>query len=447
MNSALLGPLFSSAAMQQICGDACRLQSMLDFEAALAHAQAKARIIPAAAVPAIEAACRAELYDFATLGADTKLAGNLAIPLVKALTQKVAASDADAARYVHWGATSQDVIDTGMVLQLRAAIDALLGDLARAVTGFAEQAGQHRTTPMAGRTLLQHALPIPFGLKLAGYAAALARSAQRLQDLRNTNLVLQFGGAAGSLASLGEHGLGVAEHLAAELNLPLPDAPWHTHRDRLTEIAGALGVLAGTCGKIGRDIQLLMQTEIGEVFEPLAQGRGSSSALPHKRNPVLSTVAVAAANHAPGLVATLMAAQVQDNERSAGPWHAEWQALPSLLLCVSGGLEAIADLASGMEVDATRMRANFEITQGLAMSEAVTGALAVHLGKSAAHHLVEAACKRAIASKTSLLDSLAADEQISAKLPRAELEKLFDPNAYFGSSQAFIDRLLKSAKS
>src|ERR1700716_3827214 len=274
--SPLLAPMFSSPAMRAACGDAAYLQHMLDFEAALARAEAEVGVIPASAVGPIVNACQAELFDLSKLAEAATRSGNLAIPLVKALTAAVARADPDAARYVHWGATSQDVIDTATMLGLRAAIDALLPDLDRAITGFAGLARKHRDTCMVARTWLQHALPMPFGLKLAEYAAALHRSRTRLKRLRAEALALQFGGAAGTLAALGDKGLVVAEKLAAELKLPLPEAPWHTHRDRIAEAASVFAILAGSCGKIARDVSLLMQTDVAEAFEPAGQGRGGS---------------------------------------------------------------------------------------------------------------------------------------------------------------------------
>jgi 3-carboxy-cis,cis-muconate cycloisomerase len=442
--SPLLAPLLSSAAMRAVCDDVVTLQHMLDFEAALARAEAATGVVPASAVAAIEAACLASRFDIAGLAEAATRAGNLAIPLVKALTAEVAKTDKDAARYVHWGATSQDVIDTATMLGLRAAIDALLGDLDRAIAGFANLAQTHRDTPVVARTWLQHALPMPFGLKLAEYAAALHRTRLRLRRLRHEGLALQFGGAAGTLAALGDKGLGVAERLALELNLPLPDAPWHTHRDRIAEIASVMAILSGSCGKIARDISLLMQTDVGEAYEPAGVGRGGSSTLPHKRNPVASAIALSAATMAPNLAATILAAQVQDHERSAGPWHAEWPTLPTLLLVTSGALAAIVDIAEGLEVDADRMRLNLDATHGLIMAEAVTFALAEKLGKGDAHHLVEAATKKALAEKRHLRDVLSDDPGVAAQLDARQIAKLFEPMSYQGASQALIDRLLAS---
>ncbi|MDH2380594.1 3-carboxy-cis,cis-muconate cycloisomerase [Bradyrhizobium sp. CER78] len=442
--SPLLAPMLSSAAMRAVCDDAATLQNMLDFEAALARAEALVGVIPWTAVAPIEQACKAESFDAAALAEAASRSGNLAIPLVKALTAEVAKADSAAARYVHWGATSQDVIDTATMLTLRAGIDALLADLDRAVAGFAGLARAHRDTAMVARTWLQHALPMPFGLKLAEYAAALHRSRKRLLRLRRETLALQFGGAAGTLAALGDKGLAVEEALAWSLELPRPDAPWHTHRDRIAEAASVFAILAGSCGKIARDISLMMQTDVGEAFEPAGAGRGGSSTMPHKRNPVAAASALGAATMAPNLAATIFAAQVQDHERSAGPWHAEWPTLPGLMLATSGALAAVVDLAEGLEVDAARMRANLDATHGLIMAEAVTFALAEKIGKSDAHHLIEAASKKAVAENKHLRDVLSADATVTAHLDTKRIAELFEPMAYQGASQALIDRLLAS---
>src|ERR1700694_3393259 len=442
--SPLLAPMLSSAAMRAVCDDVAYLQHMLDFEAALARAETATGVIPASAAGPIAKACKASAFDLAALAEAAAPSGNLAIPLVKALTSEVAKVDADAARYVHWGATSQDVIDTAGMLTLRAGIDVLLADADRAIAGFVRLARQHRSTAMVARTWLQHALPMPFGLKLAEYAAALHRSRTRLQRTRKETLALQFGGAAGTLAALGDKGLLVAERLAQELKLPLPDAPWHTHRDRLAEAASVFAILAGTCGKIARDVSLMMQTDVAEAFEPSGEGRGGSSTMPHKRNPVPAATALAAATMAPNLAATIFAAQVQDHERSAGPWHAEWPTLPMLQLVTSGALAAIVDIAEGLEVDAARMRVNLDAPSGLIMAEAVTMALAEKTGKSEAHHLVEAASKRGGAEKKDLRDVLTKDAKVAAHLGADRIAKLFEPMAYQGASQALIDRLLAS---
>lgn len=445
--SPLLAPMLSSPTMRAICEDMAYLQRMLDFEAALALAEAATAVIPADAAGPIGNACKADTFDMAALAEAATKSGNLAIPLVKALTADVAKSSPEAARYVHWGATSQDVIDTATMLTIRAAIEALLSDIERAISGFARQAEQHRHTPVVGRTWLQHALPMPFGLKLAEYAAALNRSRSRLRALRADALALQFGGASGTLAALGDHGLQVAEQLSRELDLPLPEAPWHTHRDRIAEVASVFAIIAGSCGKIARDVSLMMQTDVAEAFEPAGEGRGGSSTMPHKRNPVAAASALGAATMAPNLAATIFAAQVQDHERSAGPWHAEWPTLPALMLVTSGALAAIVDIAEGLEIDADRMRSNLNATHGLIMAEAVTFALAEKIGKSDAHHLIEAASKKAVAEKRDLQDVLAEDAEVAGHLDRNRLTALFQPMNYQGASQAMIDRLLASLAS
>ena len=446
LSSQLLAPMFSSTAMRAIVADDARLQRMLDVECALARAEAALGIIPASAVQPIADSCRAGHFDIAALAEAAPAAGNLAIPLVKALTAEVKKRDAKAAGYVHWGATSQDIIDTALMLELRAGIDALSRDLDRAIAGFVALAEKHRKTPTVARTWLQQALPMPFGLKLAGYTGALTRSRARLRRLRGEALVLQFGGAAGTLAALKDRGLDVAKKLSTELDLPLPDAPWHSHRDRLGEIAGALSILAASCGKIARDVSLLMQTEIGEAFEPAAEGRGGSSSMPHKRNPVAASAAIACAGMAPHLAAAILASELQEHERSAGAWAVEWPAFPALLLVVSGALSSIADIAEGLEIDPERMRANLAITHGQIMAEAVSMALAEKMGKQDAHRLLEEASKKAQAEKRALKDVLSEDKRVTAQLAPAELEKLFEPMNYQGVAQLLIARQLASAR-
>ena len=432
--------------MRAICADTARLQRMLDVEAALARAEAAAGVIPADAVAAIEGACRADRYDAAEIGQAAADAGNLAIPLVKALRTQVAREDSAAARYVHWGATSQDIIDTALVLELREALDALLDDLRRGASSFAELAERHRSIPLAGRTWLQHAVPIPLGLKLAGYAAALQRSSIRLERLRQEALLLQFGGAAGTLAALGTSGLEIAQGLGAELGLTVPDAPWHAHRDRIAEVAAALAIVTGSCGKIARDISLLMQTEIGEAFEPAAPGRGQSSTMPQKRNPVGASMVLAAATIAPQLTATILAAQVGEHERAAGAWQAEWPIIPALLLVTSGAVRAVAEIGEGLEIDSGRMQANLELSAGTIMAEAVAIKLAEKLGREEAHHLLEQLSRQAAREHRHLRDVLGSCPQVSEHLDAAELSRLFDPMAYQGVAQAFIDRLVASAR-
>ncbi|KMM75540.1 3-carboxy-cis,cis-muconate cycloisomerase [Xanthomonas sp. NCPPB 1128] len=442
VSESLLRPLFGDPAVDAAFDDRARLQAMLDVEAALARAQARCGVIPASAVAPIVSACDAARYDLPTLGAATALAGNPAIPLVKALTAQVAAADEDAARWVHWGATSQDIIDSGAVLQLRAALDHVEAQLDALCAALAALAQRERDTGLPGRTLLQQAVPVTFGLKAAGWLDALQRSRRRLQALRKDALVLQFGGAAGTLAALQSQGLAVAEALAAELRLPLPSLPWHAARDRIGEIGAAFALLAGSLGKIGRDVALLMQSEVAEAFEPAAAGKGGSSAMPHKRNPVGCVVAIAAATRAPGLLATLFAALPQEHERAVGGWHAEWETLPELVRLSAGSLAQVRVLIEGLELDRARMAAHLDSHGGLLYAEAVAVTLATHLGKAAAHALVETAVRRALAAQQHLRAVLAEDPQVTAVLAPTQLDALFASDSWRGMATVWIERVL-----
>jgi 3-carboxy-cis,cis-muconate cycloisomerase len=444
-NRNLLGPLFCPDAMQEIFSDRARVQGMLDFEAALARAEAHADVIPAAAATAIGLQCRAERFDIGALALASAPAGNPAIPLVKALTALVAKENAEAARYVHWGATSQDVMDTGLVLQMRAAFDVFDKDLAALSGALAELAGKNARLPLAGRTWLQQALPITFGLKAAGWLGSVERDRQRLCEIRPRALALQFGGAAGTLAALGTRGADVATALAKDLHLALPDLPWHAQRDRLAEVATTLGLLTGSLGKMARDVSLLMQTEVGEAFEPAGkpgEKRGGSSTMPQKRNPVSCAIALSAAVRVPALVSTMLTAMVQEHERGLGGWHAEWETLPEIFSLAAGALAAMAQVMSGLELDPERMAQNLDATRGLILAEAVTMALAAHLGKEPAHALVEEACRTAIIGKRHLRDVLAEDSRVKAHLSAADLTRLLDPSNYTGLAETFVQRVL-----
>ncbi|MGC8100989.1 3-carboxy-cis,cis-muconate cycloisomerase [Metapseudomonas otitidis] len=442
MSNQLFDAYFTAPAMRAIFCDQGRVQGMLDFEAALARAEARVGLIPREAVAPIEAACRADFYDFSALALAIATAGNSAIPLVKALGKRIAAASPEAERYVHLGATSQDAMDSGLVLQLRAAIGLIEADLAALGDALAEQAERHADTPLAGRTWLQQATPVTLGMKLAGLLGAVTRHRQRLAELKPRLLCLQFGGASGSLAALGEQAWPVAEALAVELSLNLPDQPWHTQRDRLVEFASLLGLVAGTLGKLGRDLSLLMQTEAGELFEPAAPGKGGSSTMPHKRNPVSAAVLIGAATRAPGLVATLFAAMPQEHERSLGLWHAEWESLPELCCLVSGALQHALLVVPGLEVDAARMRRNLDLTQGLVLAEAVSIALAQRIGRDAAHHRVEQCCRQAVKEGAHLRAVLGACAEVTAELSAAELDHLLDPAHYLGQARRWVDRAL-----
>ncbi len=436
----LFDAYFTARDMREVFCDQGRVQAMLDFEAALARAEARVGLIPSSAVAPIAAACDAGLYDFAALGEAIATAGNSAIPLVKVLGKQIASSDAEAERYVHLGATSQDVMDSGLVLQLRQALALIEDQLAQLADSLAAQAQRFAITPLAGRTWLQHATPVTLGMKIAGWLGAVTRSRQRLQQLKPRLLVLQFGGASGTLAALGEHALPIAEALAEELQLTLPEQPWHTQRDRIVEFGAVLGLIAGSLGKFGRDISLLMQTEAAEVFEPAAPGKGGSSTMPHKRNPVGAAVLIGAATRVPGLVSTLFSAMPQEHERSLGLWHAEWETLPEICCLVSGSLQQARLLADGLEVDAARMARNLELTQGLVLAEAVSIVLAQRVGRDTAHHLLEQCCKRAVAEQRHLRAVLADEPQVTAELSGAELDDLLNPARYLGQAQAWVER-------
>lgn len=443
---ALLDLLFGSAAMGEVFSDAARLQHMLEFEAALARAGARCGVIPPAAAQAIASKCKVDLVDAKALATATAVSLNPAIPLVKQLTALVANDDPEAARFVHWGATSQDVNDTGLVLQIRQALDILDADLAALCGGLNQLAQTHRSTLMAGRTLMQHALPTTFGVKVAGWLDAMNRHRERFTETRARVLVLQFGGAVGTLAALREKGLQVAEALAAELHLGLPSVPWHTQRDRVAEAATTLGLCTGTLGKIARDISLHMQTEIAEVFEPAGEGRGGSSTMPHKRNPVSAAIVLSAATRVPGLVSTMLSAMVQEDERGLGDWHAEWETLPEIFRLTAGALHQMATIVPHLEVDAARMKRNLDATQGLIFAEAVTMALGSQIGKAAAHTLVEGASRLARESGKHLREVLAQDRAVAERLTSTELDRLFAPENYLGVAEELVDRVIDASR-
>jgi 3-carboxy-cis,cis-muconate cycloisomerase len=438
----MVGPVdltFSTPAMAAIFAAEARVRHMLDFEAALARAEARAEVIPAEAAAVIAAASQVERFDLAALEEEAAVAGTPAIPLVRMLTALVAG---DARRFVHWGATSQDAVDTALVLQMRAGFDELIAGVLAIGAACAALAERYRHTPMAGRTLLQQALPITFGLKAARWLALATRQAQRLHELRARVLVVQFGGAAGTLASLGDAGLRVTELLAEELGLAVPELPWHAERDRIGEVAAALGVAAGTLAKIASDVALLAQTEVGEVAEASVAGKGGSSALPQKRNPVDATFALAAARLAQGAVTTILGALAQEHERAVGGWQVEWVALPALFCHAAGTIARIQAAVTGLVPDPERMQANLALTDGLIMAESVTMALAPQLGRLEAYRLVREACERAGAQGIPLRQALLDNAQVCAALSPSAIDRALDPAAYLGSTDTFIDRAL-----
>ncbi len=442
----LLDPLFRSSAVDNLFTDRATLQGMLDFEVALARAEARIGVIPASAAAAIAKKCRAELFDTAALAQAAARAGNIAIPLVKHLTALVAKKDKQAARFVHCGATSQDTIDTGRILQVRQALDLIARDLDSLAQPLGSFAQKHRSTLITGRTWMQHALPTTLGVKIAGWLDAIVRHRARLKETKKRCLVLQFGGAVGTLAALGSRGPDVASLLAADLGLGLPDLPWHSHRDRIAEIGVVLSLCAGTVGKIARDLSLHMQTEIAEIFEPAGEGRGGSSTMPHKRNPVSSAVMLQAAIRVPGLISSLLTAMMQEDERGLGGWHAEWEILPDIVQLTAGALHHLATIAPNLEVDVQRLRKNLDLTHGLIFAEAVSMALGEKIGRPQAHEIVEAACARARKDKRDLRTILSADPKVSVQLSTNDLDRLFDPRNYLGAAEEYVYRVVAASR-
>jgi 3-carboxy-cis,cis-muconate cycloisomerase len=443
----LFDPIFRWEPIAKFFRDDNFLQRMLDFEAALAAAEATSGVIPSSAANVIAAKCRVELFDKQKLAEAAALAGNLAIPLVKQLKTLVAADNKDAAGFVHWGATSQDIIDTALVLQLREALPLISGDLDNLCARLAKMADQHRLTPIVARTWMQHAVPTTLGIKFAGWLDALGRHRERFREMQTRCLVLQFGGAAGTLAALGSQGNVVAKHLSDQLKLPLPQIPWHSNRDRMSEVATTLGLLTGTLGKIARDISLHMQTEVDELREPAEDGRGGSSTMPHKRNPVACAMILAAATRVPGIVATMLTAMLQEDERGLGGWHAEWETLPEIVCLTAGAVHQLATLVPRLEIDVKRMRENLELTKGLIFAESITAALGEKINRSEARDLIDAASERAVKEKRHLRDVLHDNQKIATHLSSDQLDKLFDPRNYTGTSNGFIDRVIENHKS
>lgn len=438
MNSLLTSALFSTPDMDAVFGDRRRVQAMLDAEAALARAQEAVGLIPSSTAEIIASACNEALYDLERLGRETASSGNPAIPLVRALIEQVRVRDEDAAQWVHYGATSQDIIDTGMVLQVVAALRLLAEGLDQADVALIRLIDRHVHTVMPGRTLLQHATPTTFGLKAAGWLDSLRRARRQL-DNAAAELAPQLGGAAGTLGAMGDQGAQVLDAFAQALNLA--SAPsWHARRERVAALGAALAILVGVLGKAAGDITLMMQTEVSEVREPASQGGGGSSAMPHKRNPVSVVAVSAAALRAPGLAATLMALLPQAHERDAGGWHAEWEVLPELFRLAGGAVNRMADVFAGLEVDAWRMAANFEMINGLLFSEGVAQALTPTLGKAEAHAMVRDLSARSVRDGVHLKQALAQDATAAEAL-KGRLDSLFDPAAVLGGVPDLIRRL------
>ena len=443
LDSLIFRDIFSTEAMRRVFSDEQRTAYYLGIEAALARVQGRLGIIPAEAAREIEAKCRIEKIDLNKLKQQTERIG---YPVLGVVQQIVAICAKGLGEWCHWGATTQDITDTATVMQIRAALDLVEADMEKIAAALAGLARRYRDTPMAGRSNLQQAVPITFGFKAASLLAAFQRHRQRLAQLRPRVLVGEFAGAAGTLASLGADGLEVQAELMDELKLGQPEIAWHTVRDRIGEVACFLGLLTGTLGKIAMDVKLLMQTEVAEVFEPFAEGRGSSSTMPQKRNPISSLYIHATAALVRQHAAALLEAAVADHERSTGPWEIEWIALPEIFLLSAGALSQTRSMVAGLEVDAARMRENLDMTHGAIVSEAVMMGLGPYLGRQRAHDLVYDICREAAATGTPLIDLLARNPEISRHLSGHELERMVDPANYLGLAGEMVDRVLASER-
>lgn len=443
VDSALLGNLYAAPAMRHVWGDRSRVARMLEVERALAVAQGALGLVPAEAAEAIAAACRLERIDLGALRQATERSG---YPVLGLVAQVVAGCRDGHGEFVHWGATTQDIVDTACVLQMREALAWIGRELAAVSAALATLAREHRDTVMIGRTALQQAVPVTFGLKAAGWLAAIERHRERLRQLEPRVLVLQLGGAAGTLASVGDDGLALQAAVAAELGLGAPVMPWHTQRDGIAEVGAFLALVGGTLGKVALDVELLMQTEVAEANEPAASGRGTSSTMPQKRNPVLSSYVRACTAMLRQHAAALVDAMAAEHERAAGAWQLEWIALPEAFCLCSGALQHVRTIVEGLEVDPAAMRRNLELTRGLVMSEAVTMGLGRQLGRDRAHHLVQALCQEAVANRRPLLDVLLASPEVTAHVDRAALERLLDPGRYLGMAGAAVDRVLAARR-
>jgi 3-carboxy-cis,cis-muconate cycloisomerase len=450
LDSAVFADMFGTAAMRDVFGDRAFLARCIEVEAALARAQGRLGLIPTAAAEAITQAARAavdrpEPFDLGRLKRETENVGYPILPLVRQLAELAG----EAGHYLHWGATTQDIMDSAVVLQIRDALALLDDDLDAARGHLAALARRHRDTPMAGRTHLQHALPVTFGYKAAVWLSALDRHAERLRQLRPRVLVAQFGGAAGTLASLGNGAepLRVTSELARELQLGDPPISWHVARDGIAETIQALALLLGSLAKIAFDVMLMSATEFGEAAEPFVAGRGSSSTMPQKRNPISCELILAAAKAVRQHAGLVLDAMVSDFERATGPWHTEWIAVPESFGYAAGALHQARFLLGGLIVDPDRMARNLGMTHGLIVAEAVMMGLAPHLGRNEAHDLVYDACRAALEADRPLLDVLLETPAVVGALGAEQLRLLTDPANYLGAAPAMVDRVLAGRSS
>ncbi|MCY1332334.1 3-carboxy-cis,cis-muconate cycloisomerase [compost metagenome] len=440
VDSILFRDAFGTAGMRRIFSDVALIQRYIDVEVGLARAEARVGIIPAEAAETIARESRLERIDFDHMREETDIVGYPILPLVHQLV----AMCGDAGRYVHWGATTQDIMDTAVALQVRDALDSVDADI-RALRGIlADLAIKHRDTPMAGRTHLQQALPVTFGYKAAIWLAMFDRHQQRLAELRPRVAVVEFAGAAGTLASLGgqdgNKGFAVQEALAQELGLGVPATTWHVARDGFAEAVNLLALITGSLGKVALDIMIMASTEFAEVYEPFVKGRGASSTMPQKRNPISSELMLAASKAVRQHAGLMVDAMVQDFERATGPWHAEWIAIPESFILTAGALHQAKFALGGLIVDAARMKHNLGITNGLIVAEAVMMGMAPHIGRQQAHDVVYDACRTVNEHGGTLADALAALPAVTKHFDRAAIERMTDPANYLGLAPQMVDR-------
>jgi 3-carboxy-cis,cis-muconate cycloisomerase len=443
----LIESLATTEPLADLFSDDSVLRAMLDFEAALARVEGRLGIIPRTAASTISAVAATARLDAAAVASKALQSGTPAIPFIHKFTESVGAQNPMAAGFVHWSATSQDVCDTALVLLLQKAQTIFEADLHRLKKGLQQLSEKHRNTVMLGRTWLQAAPPVTFGLKAAGWFGTVNRGHLRLNTAFEDCLMLQFGGASGTLAALGRDGQRVARALAAELKLTGPDAPWHTQRDRLASLMCACGVLTGSLGKMAQDIVLLSQNEVGEGAEAISKGRGSSSTMPHKHNPVGSALALAAAHRVPGLVSSFLSSMVQEHERAAGGWQAEWSIVSSVIQSTGLAISSMAEVVDGLEVNASKMRANIEATRGIVFAERASMLLGKKIGRDKAHKLLEQASIECAGTKSRLSEVLAEIPEITAHLTSDELRDLETPEHYLGAAEDFRKALLAPQRS
>ena len=439
IDSTIFQGIFTTDAMRQVWSDENRTAKYVEIEKALAIVQGRLGLIPKEAADEIVSHCRIEEIDMARLRQQTERIG---YPILGVVTQLNQLCRDKLGEFVHWGATTQDITDTGTVLQIREALQLVDDELAAISTAMAKLAKDHRLTPMIGRSNLQQAIPVTFGYKMAGLLSAILRHRERLAQLKERVLVGEFAGAAGTLASLENGAMETQAGLCAELGLKQPVIAWHTIRDNIAETGALLGLIGGTLGKLSMDVKLMMQTEVGEVFEPYHHGRGSSSTMPQKRNPIASCYIHAAISVVRQHAAALMDAMVADHERSTGPWEIEWIVLPEAFCLIAGALKQSRAVLEGLEVDAEAMRRNIDMTGGLVMSEAVMMGLGPFIGREFAHDLVYDLCRESLAGKKPLIDLLAGHPEIKSHVDRHALERMLDPANYLGQSGVMVDRVL-----